>query len=410
MFKKYATHMILLSVFLAIVLAILTPSIFAPISFLGDIFINLLKLFALPLICSALIVAIGGMGESMGKLKSLARNAVTYMLLSEFIAVTIALVLFNIFKPGLGVNPNLILHGAAYTVETKPTLNLSNFLLSIVPHNIFDSLAKFELLPVVIFSIMFGIGCAVIKENGKPVVKIFTSIRDISNACLHGVMFVAPIGIFVLVGSGVSQSNAAGNLASDFKALLGFVSVLFMGLILHALWQFILVVVLTKQSPLKVIKQSIPVFSTAFATSSSIATLPIAMETADSLQADSNATRFMLPLCASINIGGMMMYEVAAALFFSQVLGVNLPIEYQILVAIACILGGMAEGGIPETSLVSLVVVFRIVNIPLSAISILLPLDRIIDRFRTMVNIFGNVCGVIIVSKFLKKDISKGSN
>jgi len=102
------------------------------------------------LICSALIVAIGGMGESMGKLKSLARNAVTYMLLSEFIAVTIALVLFNIFKPGLGVNPNLILHGAAYTVETKPTLNLSNFLLSIVPHNIFDSLAKFELLPVVI--------------------------------------------------------------------------------------------------------------------------------------------------------------------------------------------------------------------------------------------------------------------
>jgi len=183
-----------------------------------------------------------------------------------------------------------------------------------------------------------------------------------------------------------------------------------MGLILHALWQFILVVVLTKQSPLKVIKQSIPVFSTAFATSSSIATLPIAMETADSLQADSNATRFMLPLCASINIGGMMMYEVAAALFFSQVLGVNLPIEYQILVAIACILGGMAEGGIPETSLVSLVVVFRIVNIPLSAISILLPLDRIIDRFRTMVNIFGNVCGVVIVSKFLKKDINKGSN
>ena len=94
MFKKYATHMILLGVFLAIVLGILTPSIFAPISFLGDIFINLLKLFALPLICSALIVAIGGMGESMGKLKSLARNAVTYMLLSEFIAVTIALEYF----------------------------------------------------------------------------------------------------------------------------------------------------------------------------------------------------------------------------------------------------------------------------------------------------------------------------
>jgi Na+/H+-dicarboxylate symporter len=96
----------------------------------------------------------------------------------------------------------------------------------------------------------------------------------------------------------------------------------------------------------------------------------------------------------------MMMYEVAAALFFSQMLGVNLPLSQQLLVAFACILGGMAEGGIPETSMVSLVVVFKIVNIPLSAISILLPLDRIIDRLRTVVNIFGNLCGVVIVSRF----------
>ena len=92
------------------------------------------------------------------------------------------------------------------------------------------------------------------------------------------------------------------------------------------------------------------------------------------------------------------MYEVAATLFFSQMLGFDLSIPQQVLVAVACILGGMAEGGIPESSLVSLVVVFKIVHIPLSAISILLPLDRIIDRVRTMVNIFGNMCGVVLVS------------
>ena len=95
-----------------------------------------------------------------------------------------------------------------------------------------------------------------------------------------------------------------------------------------------------------------------------------------------------------------MMYEVAAALFFSQMLGMNLPLSQQMLVALACVLGGMAEGGIPETSMVSLVVVFKIVNVPLSAISILLPLDRIIDRLRTVVNIFGNLCGVVVVSHF----------
>ena len=397
MLKKYSTHLILLSVFLAITLGIYIPSIFKPITFLGDIFINLLKLFALPLICSALIAAIGGMGGAgMGQLKSLARNTITYMLISEVIAVTIALVLFNIFKPGLGVDPNLILHGATYQATNQESLNISNFLLSIFPHNIFDSLAKFELLPVVIFSIMFGVGCSITGDKAKPIVKVFTSVRDVANTCLHGVMTIAPIGIFSLVGAGIAESSSRGNLSGDFKALLGFVIVLFLGLILHGLWQFILVIFLTRQSPQKVFKRSIPVFTTAFATSSSVATLPIAMETADSLQSNPNATRFMLPLCASINIGGMMMYEVAAALFFSQVLGVHLPIEYQILVAVACILGGMAEGGIPETSLVSLVVVFRIVNIPLSAISILLPLDRIIDRFRTMINIFGNMCGAII--------------
>ena len=122
------------------------------------------------------------------------------------------------------------------------------------------------------------------------------------------------------------------------------------------------------------------------------------MRTADQLMSKPKITQFMLPLCASINVGGMMMYEMAAVLFFSQMLGLDLSLSQQILLAIACILGGMAEGGIPETSMVSLVVVFRIVNIPLSAIS-LLPLDRIIDRLRTIINIFGNMCGVILVSR-----------
>ena len=107
------------------------------------------------------------------------------------------------------------------------------------------------------------------------------------------------------------------------------------------------------------------------------------------------------PPIAVINAGGMMMYEMAAALFFTQMLGIDLSFADQCVLAIACILGGMAEGGIPETSMVSLVMVFRIVNIPLSAISILLPLDRIIDRLRTMVNIFGNLCGVILISQRL---------
>lgn len=405
--KLYNTQLILLSVILAIVLGIYTPNLFGDIKFLGDIFINLLKLFALPLIASTLIVTLGSMEKSLNNLKSLIGGVTSYMLLSEIIAVAIALILFNLFDVGKGVDPNLILQGVEYTASNAHGLSISNFLLAIFPQNIFDSLAKFDLLPVVIFSTMFGVGCAVVGESAQAIIKVCAAVRDVSNNCLHGVMLLSPIGIFALVGAGIAASSASGQLEHGFTALMTFVSILILGLLLHALWQFVFVIISSKQSPWKILKNSIPVFSTAFATSSSVATLPTAMYVADSLKSDPAVTRFMLPLCASINVGGMMMYEVAAALFFSQVLGVDLSISQQILVALACILGGMAEGGIPETSLVSLVVVFRIVNVPLNAISILLPLDRIIDRLRTMVNIFGNMCGVIVVSQFLKNKVAK---
>jgi Na+/H+-dicarboxylate symporter len=408
--KKHNTKLILISVVLSIIFGVYTPSLFINIKFLGDIFINLLKVFALPLISSTLIVILGDMGKNLSNLKSLVRGATSYMLLSEVLAVTIALVLFNLFDTGKGVDPNLILQGGQYVAANADALSLTNFLLAIFPQNIFDSLAKFELLPVVIFSTMFGIGCAIVGENSRPVVKVCSAVRDVSNMCLHGVMMFSPIGIFALVGAGIAASSASGSLSSSFTALMAFVSVLVIGLLTHALWQFVAVIILSKQSPWEIIKKSVPIFSTAFATSSSIATLPAAMYSADNLKADPAVTRFMLPLCSSVNVGGMMMYEVAAALFFSQVLGVDLTLSQQILIALASILGGMAEGGIPETSLVSLVVVFRIVNIPLSAISILLPLDRIIDRLRTMVNVFGNVCGVIIVSHFLREKNSQSDD
>lgn len=400
---KYNNYFILISVVAALIFGVYFPLLFDHIKFLGDLFINLLKLFALPLICSALIASIGGMSSNISNLKSLSIKAISYMLLSEVVAVAIALTLFNVLRPGVGGNPELILNGQPFETTSHQAFGFVNFVLSIFPDNIFHALTNFELLPVVIFSIMFGLGCALVGEASRPLVQFAVSVREASTKCLHGVMLLAPIGIFSLVGAGISQSYLSGALKSDFMALLGFVAVLFIGLFLHALWQLIAVAMITRQKITTILYQSLPVFSTAFGTSSSVATLPVAMHAADRLKSNPFATRFMLPLCASINVGGMMMYEMAAVLFFSQMLGLDLSLSQQILLAIACILGGMAEGGIPETSMVSLVVVFRIVNIPLSAITILLPLDRIIDRVRTVVNIFGNMCGVIIVSHWIAK-------
>lgn len=399
--QRYNKQLILLSVIFAIVFGITTPNLFPQIKFLGDIFINLLRLFALPLICSALIAALGGMSGKLSSLKTLSKHMIFFMLFSEIVAVTIALFLFNFFLPGVGSNPDLILNGAPYLPTAVPEFGFTKFFLSIFPDNVFYSLSNFDLLPVVIFSILFGLGCSLAGEVTRPLVQFAIGVREASTCCLHGVMAVAPIGIFSLVGAGVAQSYLSGYLAENFSALFAFVVVLLIGLFLHALWQLAATSFFTKQKISHILRESLPVFSTAFGTSSSVATLPVAMQTADQLQSNPFITRLMLPLSASINIGGMMMYEMAAALFFSQMLGLQLPLSQQILLAIACILGGMAEGGIPETSMVSLVVVFKIVNIPLSAISILLPLDRILDRIRTMVNIFGNMCGVILVSHWV---------
>lgn len=398
--KRYHQWLILISVAAALGLGMTMPHLFAPIQFLGDLFIHLLKLFALPLVCSALIAALGEVSGDLAPFRSLAKKMIGYMLTSEIIAVSIALILFNLFQPGAHSDPALILNGQPYEPTHAQPFGLPTLILSIVPSNIFEALAHFDLLPVVVFSILFGIGCASIGKAAQPMVHLALSVREISSKCLHGVMQLAPIGIFSLVGTGVAQAHLSGTLKESFTALLSFVLVLILGLLCHVLWQLFAVAFFTKQKIRVILSESLPVFSTAFGTSSSVATLPVAMQVANQLNSKPFVSRFVLPLCASLNVGGMMMYEVAATLFFSQMLGIDLSLSQQALLAFACILGGMAEGGIPESSMVSLVVVFRIVNIPLSAISILLPLDRILDRLRTMANIFGNMCGVILISRW----------
>ena len=150
----------------------------------------------------------------------------------------------------------------------------------------------------------------------------------------------------------------------------------------------------------RILTECAPIFLTAFISSSSLATLPLALEKAVNLGGNKKVVNFMLPICASMNFASGMMYEVAASLFFMHILGIHPDLVQQLLLALACILTGIAVGGIPETSMVSFITIFNMANIPLSAIAILMPLDRIVDRVRTMVNIFGNTCGTLVVSKY----------
>ncbi len=398
-YKRNINKAILVALVGAFTLGVTIPHIFAHLAFISDTFINLLKLCALPIIITSLVVTIGNL-HNPSDLKRIARNSIIYILVSEIVAVTIGLVIFNLIDISGNINATTLLKGASYTGSTNTAIDISQIFNYIFTANIFNSLVKFEVLPIVVFSIMLGITCSFNREHAKPLLDFFASTRHLFLSLLNAVMLLAPLAIFVLIGASVADSYQSGALAVNLIGLLKFVGLFFAALFLHFLWQISLVLVLYRNLSLKsILTEALPIFATAFVSSSSLATLPIALEKAEKLGGNKRVVEFMLPICASMNFASGMMYEVTAALFFLHILGVHPDIMQQIILAIVCILTGIAVGGIPETSMVSFVTIFNLANIPLSAISILLPLDRIVDRVRTMVNIFGNTCGTLVVSK-----------
>ena len=404
MLKLYRIHqgkIILVAVALAFILGIVLPHLFKPLEFISSTFINLLKLCALPIVLTSLIVTIGGL-QQLHELKKVARNSVIYIVITEIIAVTIGLVVFNLVDISGNMHASVLLSGAKYTDSTSTAIDPSHIFNYIFSANIFQSLANFDILPVVAFSIMFGICCALHQERAKPILQVMASTREMFLVLLNGVMYLAPLAIFVLIGTSVSDSYMSGALGANLIGLLKFVGLFFFALFLHFLWQILLVAAIYRGLGVRrILRHCLPIFTTAFISSSSLATLPLALEKALELGGKRKVVNFMLPICASMNFASGMMYEMAACLFFMHILGIPPDFTQQILLALACILTGIAVGGIPETSMVSFVTVFGMAGIPLSAIAILMPLDRIVDRVRTMVNIFGNTCGTLIVSKTL---------
>lgn len=398
-YKKHQGKAVLVAVIFAFIFGISTPGIFPHLGFINDTFINLLKLCALPIIFTSLVVTIGLLPEP-SQLKLIARNSILYILASEIIAVTIGLLVFNSIDISGNINASALLKGASYTGSTNTNIDPSQIFNYLFTSNIFNSLVKFDVLPTVIFSIMLGLTCAFNKDDAKPLLDFFVSSRKVFLSLLNAIMYMAPFAIFVLIGGSVAESYQSGALGSNLLGLIKFVALFFVALFIHFLWQILLVLFLYRYLTFrKIMIEALPIFITAFISSSSLATLPIALEKAEQLGGNKRVVEFMLPICASMNFASGMMYEMAATLFFLHVLGIHPDLVQQILLAFACILTGIAVGGIPETSMVSFVTIFNMANIPLSAISILLPLDRIVDRIRTMVNIFGNTCGTLTVSK-----------
>lgn len=283
MLQTYHTHqgkIILLVVIAAFIGGVLVPHIFAPLEFISNTFISLLKLCALPIILTSLIVTIGTL-DKLHELKIVARNSIAYILITEVAAVSIGLLVFNSIDISGNINASSLLSGAKYSGSTSTAINPAHVFNYIFPANIFESLVKFDVLPVVVFSILFGITCALNQEKAKPVLDLMQSIREMFLILLNGVMYLAPLAIFVLIGTSVAESYLSGSLAVNLLGLVKFVGLFFLALFLHFLWQLLLVVALYRELGVRqILKEALPIFTTAFVSSSSLVTLPLALNKA----------------------------------------------------------------------------------------------------------------------------------
>ena len=396
---------ILVSIALGIFCGIEFPSQMIDIQWIGQLFINLLKLIVLPLIFCALVSAITSLG-GMKKISSIGIYTLGYVLLSASIAVTIGLVLLNVFKPGVGIPPSLILANATPAdIEPMP---LSRYILTLFPPNIVAAAAKYEIMPIVFFSIVFSLSALKVGNTAKPVINFFVGLRDILIKMILWLMYLTPIGLFSLLGTAVAEASIEHLLLQSLAGMVVFIMVFLSGLIFQISWQIALATILTKKSPREFLSSASNAMITAFATSSSMATLPVTMLVAKEQNVNEDVARFVLPLTTTINLAGTAMYEAVSALFFCQILGFHLSILSQIGVFITAILAGMGATGIPEGGLITMVMVLRNVNVPTSAIGLLLPFDRILDRFRTMTNVCGDLVCAITVDHLQRRNERNG--
>lgn len=394
--------LILLSIVLGIVFGIFFPKMMLNISWIGKVFINLLKLIVLPLIFCSIVSAITALGSGQ-RLGSIGAYTLAYVFVSISIAVFIGLVLLNIFKPGIGIPPDLILANANPS-ELK-TSELSSFILTIFPPNIVEAAAKYEIMPIVFFSIVFALACLAVGKIANPVIKFFLGVRDILVKMIIWLMYLTPLGLFSLLGSAIAEAALQNKLLMSLKGLLIFVAIFLFGLLCQILWQVAVIKFFIRKNPTSFIKNATNALLTAFATSSSLATLPVTLQAAKQEKISDDVARFVIPLATTINMAGTAMYEAVSALFFCQILGFHLSIWSQIGVFVTAILAGIGASGIPEGGLVTMVMVLRSVNVPTSAIALLLPFDRILDRFRTMVNVWGDlVCAATVDHLTKSKD------
>jgi proton glutamate symport protein len=380
---------------------------------IGTIFINALKMIAVPLVFASLVIGVANLGD-ISKLSRIGGKTILAYLITTIIAITIGLILVNVIKPGDSLpqetRDNLMsLYDDAVGTKKDMAAEVTSQgplqpLIEIVPENIINAAGdNGSMLQVVFFAIIVGIALLQIpKEKAKNFTGFFDAFNDVIIKIVEYIMLIAPYGVFALMASLIVEiaGENPDSAVELLLALLKYTLVVLGGLILviGAIYSLILKS-FTKIKFIDFLKAMRPAMLLGFSTSSSSATLPVTMKLVeDELGVSEEVSSFVLPLGATINMNGTSLYQAVAAVFIAQALGMDLTISQQLTIVLTATLAAIGSAGVPGAGLIMLIIVLEAIGVPGAGVALIIAPDRILDMFRTVVNITGDATVCVAVA------------
>lgn len=380
----------------------------------GDVFLNLIKMIIIPIVFCSLALSISNLGDSK-KVGSYGWKAILYFEIITTIAIGLGLIIGNLFKPGSGLDPDKLPKGditkyqsSAHSAEQATTYgnHLIDTLVHIVPTNLFESMAKGELLPIIFFAVFFGLGLAAIGEKAEPVKGFLNGTLEAVFWMINKILKLAPIGVFAFICTTVMTFGASA-LIPLFKLLVVvvFAMVFFVIVVLGIVARMVGISIF---SIMKILKSELLL---AFSTSSSEAVLPIMMKKMERFGSPKDVTSFVIPIGYSFNLDGSALYQSIAALFVAQMYDIHLSLTEQLVLMATLMIASKGMAGVPGVSIVVLLTTLTSMNITAQGLALIIGIDRLLDMVRTCVNVIGNALSTVVIAKWENiYDKEKGQN
>ncbi|MFC5772427.1 glutamate/aspartate:proton symporter GltP [Ectobacillus antri] len=365
---------------------------------IGTIFIRLIKMIVIPIVVASIVVGVAGVGD-VKKLGKLGGKTILYFEIITTVAIVLGLLIANVFQPGAGVDRKNLqetdISSYLGTTEEVKSHSMADTFVNIVPTNIIDALAKGDMLAIIFFSVLFGLGIAAIGEKGKPVLRFFEGVSEAMFYVTNQVMKFAPFGVFALIGVTVSKFGVSSLIPLGKLVLVVYGSMIFF--VIVVLGAVAKMVGINIFSFLKILKDELIL---AYSTASSETVLPKIMEKMERFGCPKAVTSFVIPTGYSFNLDGSTLYQAIAAIFLAQMYGINLSLSEQITLLLVLMVTSKGIAGVPGVSFVVLLATLGTVGIPAEGLAFIAGIDRILDMARTAVNVVGNSLAAVVMSKW----------